>query len=96
MPYGEKEEWGETNGGTHSKLKTDWKTNPRAKPGRQRDEESTNNPLYTHMGATPPVRFAMEGDQFDKWLNKDSFWAEKGISKVTFEWWEQSAVEMAK
>ena len=34
IPHGSKEERGETDGRTRSKRMTDWKTNPRAKPGR--------------------------------------------------------------
>ena len=93
---GEKEERGETDGGTRSKLKTDWKTNPRAKPGRRKDDESTKNPLYAPTSATPPVRFVRECDQFDKWLDEDTFWAGKRIPKVEFGWWKRSAVEIAE
>ena len=57
----------------HSKLKTDWKTNLRAKPGRRKDDKSTNNPLYAPTGATLPVRFVRTGDQFDTWLDEDNF-----------------------
>ena len=93
---GEKEERGETDGGTRSKLKTDWKTNPRAKPGRRKDDESTKNPLYAPTSANPPVRFVREGDQFDKWLDEDAFWAGKSIPKIEFGWWKRSAVEIAE
>lgn len=96
IPHGEKDDRGETNGGTRSKLKTNWKTNPRAKPGRRKDDESTINPLYAPTSATPPVRFVREGDQFDKWLNEDTFWAGKRIPKVEFRWWKRSAVEIAE
>jgi hypothetical protein len=96
IPPGEKEERRETDGATRSKLKTDWKTNPRAKPGRRKDEESTNNPLYAPTSATPPVRFVREGDQFAKWLDEDTFWAGKRIPKMEFGWWKRSAVEIAE
>jgi hypothetical protein len=96
IPPDEKEEPGETDGGTHSKLKTDWKTNPRAKPGRRKNEESINNPLYAPTSTTPPVRFVREEDQFSKWLDEDTFWAGKRIGKVEFGWWKRNAVEIAE
>ena len=96
MMHGEKEERGETNGGTCSKLKTDWKTDPRAEPGRRGDQGSSNDPLYAPTNAIPPVRFVTEGDQFDKWLDEDTFGAWKGIPKVKFRWWKRSAVEIAE
>ena len=61
IPHAEKEERGETDGRTRSKLKTDWKTNPRAKPNRRKDEENTINSLYAYK-CTPPVRSVREGD----------------------------------
>jgi hypothetical protein len=42
IPRGERKESGETDGGAYSKLKTDWKTNPRAKHGRRTDESATS------------------------------------------------------
>ena len=96
IPHGETEERGEKDGGTRSKLKTDWKTNPRAKPGRRKDEEGTNNPLCAPTRVTPPVRFIREGDQFVKWLDEDTFWAGKRIPMVEFGWWKRSAVEIAE
>jgi hypothetical protein len=92
-PPGKKDEHG---GGKRSKLKTDWKTNPRAKPGRRKDRESTKNPLYAPTRATPPVRFVKEEDHFAKWLEDDAFWAGKTIPKVEFGWRKRSAVEIAE
>ena len=96
MPDGEKEERGETNGGERSKLKTNWKTYPRAEPGGRGDEESTKDPLYMPTSATPPMRFVTEGDQFDEWLDEDTFGAQKGIREVEFRWWKRSAVDIAE
>lgn len=62
MSHRGKGEWGETNGGIRSTLNVDWKTNPRPKPGRQKNKESTRNPLYTPTSATPPVRFFWQGN----------------------------------
>src|SRR5258706_3386386 len=89
IPHGGKEDRRETDGGTRSKLKTDWKTNPRAKPGRRKDDESTINPLYAPTSATPPIRFVREGDQFDKWLDEDTFWAGNRKPKENFRRWNQ-------
>jgi len=94
VPPGEMEELGETGKGTRSKLKTDWKSNPRAKPGRRKYEESTKNPLHAPIRTTPPVRFVREEDLFAKWLNEDAFWAGKRIPKVEFGWWKRNAVEI--
>jgi len=96
IPPGEMEERGETEEETRTQLKMDWKTNPRAKPGRRKDEESTKNPLYAPTRATPPVRFVREEDQFANWLNEDAFWAGKSIPKVEFGWWKRSAVEIVE
>jgi hypothetical protein len=87
---------GGTDQGTRSKLKTDWKSNPRAKPGRRKDDESATNPLYAPTRATPPVRFVREEDQFAKWLDEEAFWAGKCIPKAEFGWWKRSAVEIAE
>lgn len=96
IPPGEMEERGETKEGTRSKLKMDWKANPRAKPGRRKDEEGTKNPLYAPTRATPPVRFVREEDQFANWLDEDAFWAGKSIPKAEFGWWKRSAVEIVE
>jgi hypothetical protein len=90
------EERGETEEGKRSKLKMDWKTNPRAKPSRRKDAERTKNPLYAPTRATPPVRFVREEDQFAKWLEEDVFWAGKRIPKLEFGWWKRSAMEIAE
>ena len=74
--------------------KTDWKSNPCAKPGRQKYEESTKNLRHAPTRTTPPVRFVREEDQFAKWLNEDVFWAGKRIPKVEFSWWKRNAVEI--
>ena len=66
MQPGEMEELGKTEKGTHSKLKTDWKSNPRTKPGRLNYEESTETPLHAPTRTTWPVRFIREVDQFAK------------------------------
>ena len=79
-----------------SKLKTDWKTNPRAKPGRRKDDESTNNPFYVPTSATLPVRFVKEGDQFDNWLDEGTFCAGKRIPKVELGWLDLIVVEIAE
>ena len=92
IPHESMEERGETDGRTRSKLMADWKTNPRAKPGRRKNDRSTNHPLYAPTGATLPVRFVTEGDQFDKWFEEDSFWAGKRIPKVEFGWLKWTVV----
>ena len=43
-----------------------------------------------------PVRFVREGDQFDKWLDEDAFWAGERILVVEFGWLKQSVVEIAQ
>lgn len=93
---GEMEERGKAIEGKRPKLKMDWKTNPRAKPGRRKDEDGTKDPLYAPTRATPPVRFVREEDRFANWLDQDVFWAGKSIPKGEFGWWKRSAVEIVE
>lgn len=78
------------------KAKTDWTSNSCAKPGRRKDNKSTKNPLDVPTNAILPVQFVREGDQFDKWLNEDTFWAGERIPVVEFRRLKQSVVEIAQ
>jgi len=70
VPPGEMEALGETEKGTDSKFKTDWKSNPRAKSGRRKYEASTKTPLCAPTRVTLPVRLIREEDQAAKWLDR--------------------------
>jgi len=87
---------GETEKGTGLKFKTDWKSNPCAKLGRRKYEESTETPLRAPTRATLLVRLIREEDQVAKWLDQDTFWAGKRIPKVDFGWWTRGAVEIVE
>jgi len=53
LPPGEMEELGETKKGTRSKLKTDWKSNPHANPGKRKTRRT---PRIRHMHLQVPPR----------------------------------------
>ena len=94
MSHRGKGEWGETNRGIRSTLNVDWKTNPRPKPGRQKDKESTRNHC-TRLQA--PLRLYDSSGRvtINKRPNGACFSAGKRIPKIEFGWWKRSAVEIA-